>query len=62
MRTTLVLPLVGAAVVTAGALFLRIGRKPAVRQPGVIPLPVDRSSLPRELEPALPDRLRAQGF
>jgi hypothetical protein len=62
MRTTLVLPLVGAAFVTAGALFLRIGRKPAGNRTKVIPLPVDRISLPGTPEPALPDRLRAQGF
>lgn len=62
MRATLVLPLVGAVFVTAGALFLRIGRKPEAHRSNVIPLPVDRSSLPREPQPALPDRLRAQGF
>lgn len=62
MRTTLVLPLVGAAVVTAGAILLRLGRKPGGARPGVIPLPVDRTAASGELELALPDRLRAQGF
>jgi hypothetical protein len=62
MRTTLVLPLVGAAVVTAGALFLRIGRAPNGNGTKVIPLPVDRTPVSVHPEPALPDRLRAQGF
>jgi len=62
MRNTLVLPLVGAAVVTAGAFLVRLTRRPALATPKVVPLPVDRNGTGKESRPPLPDRLRAQGF
>lgn len=63
MRFTFVLPLLGAAAVTAGAILVRMTlRPPAFGTTGVVPLPVDRMPQPPTTGADLPDRLRAQGF
>lgn len=62
MRATLVLPVVGAAVVTAGALMLRLARRAVPETPGTPPRTKPRSQADPDLREALPDRLRARGL
>lgn len=57
MRTSVTLPLLGAAVLTVGALLVQVSRKPEARATDRL-----QDRVAAKVEPPLLDRLRERGF